>query len=61
MRMPTLLPMSGMGNGVLPNGPATASILDSTVASFRFPDEIASLSAQSGHDRIGRTAGIGRE
>jgi hypothetical protein len=25
------------------------------------PDEIASLSAQSGHDRIGRTAGIGRE
>jgi hypothetical protein len=30
-------------------------------ASFRFPDEMAPLSAQSGRDRIGRTAGIGRE
>jgi hypothetical protein len=32
-----------------------------TLASFRFPDEMASLSAQSGHDLIGQTAGIGRE
>ena len=31
------------------------------VTSFRFPDKMASLSGQSRHDRIGRTAGICRE
>jgi hypothetical protein len=31
------------------------------VASYRFHDEIASLSARSGYDRIDRTAGIGRK
>ena len=36
-------------------------VADWPVASFPFPDEIASLSGQSRHDRIGRTARIGRE